>query len=62
VTPDEVVTSWLTLETEPSAVPGQYQLQLRRLDPASGEPLPFVDSLGHTATEWRSTPIDAKSL
>jgi hypothetical protein len=53
------VTSWFTLETEPSTPPGQYELRLQRLDPGTGEPLAFVDSRGRTGTQWRSGPIDA---
>ena len=58
--PGEAITSWLSLETEPSTPPGQYEVRLRRLDPASGEPLAFVDALARTATQWRSAPIETR--
>jgi Dolichyl-phosphate-mannose-protein mannosyltransferase len=51
-------TSWFTVGTEPSAAPGRYEVGLRRIDPATAQPLPFVAPDGQTATEWRSPGIE----
>lgn len=59
--PGEAITSWFTLETEPSAPAGGYEVRLQRLDPATGEPIPFVDGLGQRATQWRSSPIETRA-
>jgi hypothetical protein len=50
----ERTLSWFSLETEPGAPEGKYELGLQRVDSTTGAPMAFVDSTGQTALEWRS--------
>jgi hypothetical protein len=56
--PGDVVVSWFTLAIPSESPLGSYEVSVRLLDRVDGQPVRFVDSAGHPASEWRYGPIN----